>query len=75
MHDIHCKTAPINLIGLFTNIDSIHSITLDQRKQEIFMRNFQGYSNRVNHSRGLDVKYGINFLNTNAKKEEIFLSK
>ena len=25
MHDIHSKTAPINLIELFTNIDSIHS--------------------------------------------------
>ena len=25
LHDIHCKTAPTNLIELFTNIDSIHS--------------------------------------------------
>ena len=34
------------------------------------MRNFQGYINRVNPSRGLDVKYGINFLNTCEKSGE-----
>ena len=72
MHDIHCKTAPMNLIELFTNIDSIHSYNTRSAKAAIFRRNFQGYINRVNSSRGLDVKYGINFLNT-CEKEEIFL--
>ena len=38
--------------------------TLDQRKRAIFMRHFQGYINRENPSRGLDAKYGINFLST-----------
>ena len=32
------------------------------------MEDFQGYINRVNPSRGLDAKYGINFLNTYEKR-------
>ena len=36
------------------------------------MRNFQGYISRVNRSRGLDVKYGINFLNTWEKRRFSF---
>ena len=32
LHDIHCKTAPINLIELFTNIDSILSYNTQSAK-------------------------------------------
>ena len=40
MHDIHCKTAPTNLIELFTNIDSILSYNTRSAKAGNFYEKF-----------------------------------
>ena len=40
MHDINCKTAPINVIKLFTNIASIHSYNTRSAKAGNFYEKF-----------------------------------
>ena len=72
MHDIHCKTAPTNLIGLFTEIVSIHSYNTRSAKAGNFYENISRLHQQSQSFSRIGCKIWNKLRQYLQKKKEIF---